>query len=508
MLNWMKGGGSDHPLAQEKAARELLADLPVDVYKILDEFGGWLDQLQDAGDLRLLRAFEIIDLLDHAARGHLRKLQQEYVSSGGRLQRFQESRIWSTSASFWRRLGKAHVLLIKRFRAEGSSWGSIKDRLPLIAARGIRAVSMLLKWQLMRYGPVDRETWDMLGYLFAFAEDNGIAAKIVTVYPGSESTIQHEYLRPAMLFVSSTDSLLPAKLDIGERLIAYFADQYLIQRQPGKGCHFFVDLNSGAGPARFVARVEMKPGVRFLGPGNTAKALKALAATIDSGGAVPSNMDLGGVHTPEVVIETIEHLAKYWSPQPPARSEERRRAVSQVMVAHGFDNIVARLREGYDEDPESIRMEETWTVENESAGGYGAVMTSAAGDWVKVGALIGIKLSDGGAWGVGVVRRISARDSKQRYVGIQLLARGATIVRLRAADSGMQPQVAVLLPSSAADARGSGEMSLLLREGGFSPKTSLEMVAYERSYLLAPRKLVEEGADFDMARFLVMQAST
>jgi hypothetical protein len=507
MLNWMKGGESDHPLAQEKAARELLADLPADVYKILEEYGGWLDQLHDARDLKLLRAFEIVDLLDHSARGHLRKLQQEYVSSGGRLQRFQESRIWSASAGFWRRLAKAHALLIRRHRAEGSSWGSIRDRLPLVAARGIRAASMLLKWQLMRYGPVDRETWDILGYLYAFAEDNGIAAKIVTVYPGSESTIQHEYLRAAMLFVSSTDSLLPAKLDIAERIIAYFADQYLIQRQPGKGCHFFVDLDSGAGPARFVARVEMKPGVRFLGPGNTAKALKALAAAVQSGGAVPSNMDLGGAHGPEVVVEAIEHLAKYWSPQPPARSEERRHAVSQIMVAHGFDNIVARLREGYDEDPESIRMEETWTVENESPGGYGAVMTSAAGDWVKVGALIGIKLSDGGAWGVGVVRRVSARDSRQRYIGIQLLARGATIVQLRAADGGMQPQVALLLPSSAVEARGSGEMSLLLREGGFSAKANLQMVAYDRSYLLAPRKLVEEGADFDIARYLVRQDS-
>jgi hypothetical protein len=507
MLNWMKGGGSDHPLTDEKAARELLADLPSDVFKVLDELGGWLEQLQEAPDLKLSRAFEIVDVLDHAARGHLRRLQQEYVSTGGRLQRFQESRIWTASSQFWRRLSRAHVFLVKRFQSEGSTWGSIKDRVPLIVARGLRAGSMLLKWQLLRYGPVDRETWTMLGYLFAYAEDKGIAAKIVTVYPGSDSTIQHEYLRAAMLAVSSTDSLLPAKLDIAERLIAYFADQYLIQRQPGKGCHFFVDLNSGSGPARFVARVEMKPGVRFLGPGTVAKALEALVSSMKTDGALPSSMDLGGTHPPEVVIETVRHLAKYWSPQPPARSEERKHAVSQIRVAHGFDDVVARLSEGYHESPEAVRIEETWTVENESPGGYGAVMTATAGDWVKVGALIGMQLSDGGAWGVGVVRRVSSRDSRQRYVGIQLLARGATIVRLRPVDGGMPPQVALLLPSSAVDTRPSGEMSLLLREGGYSPKSALEMVAYSRSYLLAPRKLVEEGADFDMARFQVTQGS-
>jgi hypothetical protein len=508
MLNWMKGAAADHPLTDEKAARGLLADLPADVYKVLDELGGWLDQLQDARDLKLARAFEIVDVLDHTSRGHLRKLQQEYVSGGGRLQRFQESRIWSAASSFWRRLGRAHVLLVKRFRSEGSSWGSIKDRIPVITARGLRVNGMLLKWQLMRYGPVDRETWEMLSYLFGDAEEKGIAAKVVVVYPGSESTIQHEYLKAAMLAVSSTDSLLPGKLDIAERLIAHFADQYLIQRQPGKGCHFFVDLNSGFGPARFVARVEMKPSVRFLGPGTVAKALEALVATIRSTGALPSSIDLGGAHSPEVVIDTIQHLAKYWSPQPPARGEERRHMVSQVRVAHGFDDVVARLSQGYDESPDAPATEESWTVENESPGGYGAVMNSAAGDWVKVGTLIGVKLSDGGAWAVGVVRRVSGRDSRQRYVGIQLLARGATVVKLRAADSGMQPQTAVLLPSSAADTNALGEMSLLLREGGFSSKSRLQMVAYDRSYTLTPRKLVEEGADFDMARYRVTQAAT
>ena len=108
---------------------------------------------------------------------------------------------------------------------------------------------------------------------------------------------------------------------------------------------------------------------------------------------------------------------------------------------------------------------------------------------------------------MGVVRRVSGRDSRQRYVGIQLLARGATVVKLRAADSGMQPQTAVLLPSSAADTNALGEMSLLLREGGFSAKSRLQMVAYNRSYTLTPRKLVEEGADFDMARYRVTQAA-
>jgi len=61
------------------------------------------------------------------------------------------------------------------------------------------------------------------------------------------------------------------------------------------------------------------------------------------------------------------------------------------------------------------------------------------------------------------------------------------------------------LPSSANDTNGAAEMNLLLRPGAFSMQKSMEMRAYERSYLLVPRKIMEGGHDFDMARFRVMQ---
>ncbi|HUF21163.1 MAG TPA: hypothetical protein VMP00_10450 [Burkholderiales bacterium] len=37
MLDWIKGSQSDHPLADDKAARELISELPADSYKALEE---------------------------------------------------------------------------------------------------------------------------------------------------------------------------------------------------------------------------------------------------------------------------------------------------------------------------------------------------------------------------------------------------------------------------------------------------------------------------------------
>jgi len=239
-----------------------------------------------------------------------------------------------------------------------------------------------------------------------------------------------------------------------------------------------------------VSRLEMAPGLRFFGPGSAAQELEKLITVLQADGVVPSNVNLGGVFDPELVLEVLRHLARYWAPVPPARSEERRRSVSRISVIHTFDEIVATIST----DTQDLAFDnsaETWMVENESEGGYGALMPPAKGDWLKVGTLLGVKLEHGAAWGVGIVRRVSAYDLVK-------------LAPVNAASSSVA-QDAVLLPSSTSDSSGTGEMSLLVRPGVFSEKKNYEMQAYGRSYLLVPKKLLEGGDDFDMARFRVMQ---
>ncbi len=115
MLNWIKGTQSDHPLAEDKAARELIAELPAnDSFKALEELSYWLDTLKGAEDLKLGRQFEIIDLIDQAAKNHQRKLSQDYLAGSARLQKFQEIRIWNTSFSFLKQLSDAYQLCLTR----------------------------------------------------------------------------------------------------------------------------------------------------------------------------------------------------------------------------------------------------------------------------------------------------------------------------------------------------------------------------------------------------------
>ena len=509
MLKWIKGSKSEHPFADDKAAREVVAALPPhDPYKSLEELCFWLDTLGSAEDLRLPRVLEIIDLIDQAAKNHHRKLSQDYLSGSARRQKFQEIRIWNTLFAFWKQLADTYQMCLIRFQAGANGWGALKGQMPVVVARALRALTLQLKLQLLRYGPVEQRVWEQMGKLCAYAEERGFATASAVVYPGKfgESTVQREFLKGVMLYISSTDSLLPVKLEIAERIVAQFSELFLMNRQPAQGCHYYFDLNAGKVPARMMSRLQMTPGLRFFGPGNAAQELEKLIATVQADGAVPSKINLGDTFDPEVVLETLRHLARYWAPMPPARSEERRVCVSRMSVVHDFDEIVSTVS-GETQDLSFDSAVEVWTVENESDGGYGALVPQAKGDWLLVGSLLGVKLDDGASWGVGIVRRLSAYDHKQRYVGIQVLTKGATVVKLAPISAMDDPELesALLLPSNANDSKGAAEMNLLLRPGAFSLRKSMEMRAYERSYLLVPRKLVESGQDFDMARFRVMQ---
>lgn len=507
MLGWMKGTQSDHPLADDKAARQLLAELPAnDSIKTLEELAYWLDSVRTADDLKVGRLLEIVDLIDAHAKNHQRKLSQDYLTGRDRLQKFQENRIWTTVFKFWKQLALAYEHVLKRYKSGANGWGAVKSQVPVIIARGLRAGALQLKWHLLRYGPVEPGLWGDLCKLYAYAEEKGLAQSRVEVYPGKfgESTAQREFLKSMMLSISSTDSLNPMKLEITERIVAQFSEFFILQQQAARGAHYFVDLGASKSPARFIQRIEMKPGLRFFGPGAAAAELEKLVLQIRADGAVPSWINLGGNYGPDQVMEVLKHLARYWAPTPPARAEERRSSVDKITVVHSFDEIVSTLT-GDSADLSFDTIAEVWNVENESEGGYGAVLPYARSEWLKVGTLLGVKLEDGAAWGVGIVRRLSSIDDKNRYVGIQILARGATVVELAPVNAAGGRQNAVLLPSNLTETTGTGEMNLLLRMGSFAPQKSFEMRAYDRSYLLVPRKLMEGGHDFDMARYRIMQ---
>ena len=508
-------GGSkpDHPMADSKNAKKLIAELPAgDSLKALEEVTFWLDSIMHEEGFKVDYRFELYDALDQAAKFHPRKLAQEYLATD-RQEKFRESKLWHASFEFWKTLGGAYTQCVEQFQAGAPGSGGFKKDMPSAIARALRTLTLQLKWGLLRYGPLEDRVWHDIGRLYLFADTHNMSAVPLQIYPGQHGggTIKQEVLKALMLSVSSTDGLAPLSQEIAERTIAHFGDQFTLQSKPAPGCNFFFDLSMRKPAARVMKNLEPSATTRYFGAGKAMAALVQMAQTVKQQNAVPSDINLGGTYEPELVLSVMQHLASYWSDKPPARSSERRKTATRMTVVHGFRETFANIDPSSQEDSLDFHQQdgsESWIVENVSEGGFGAIIPQVKSDWIKLGCLIGLQTETSKFWGAGVIRRITRDEFQQRRVGIEVLSKAAIPVMLTPdgtassfnAARGGEPGI---LLSTAPDKN--GEIALLLREGNYSPRQALEMSVRGKTYYLMPSKLVEGGEDFDYARFKVMK---
>jgi hypothetical protein len=500
-------------MANAGQAREIVDGLPLkDAVKALEEVTEWLESLNQTEGFQVDRRIENVELLDGAARRHQRALTQEYLSTP-RVQKFQENRLWNAEFGYCRQLADAYIRCIRECLKGSSGSAAIQEKLSVLAARALRALALQLKWILLRYGLAEERIWIDLAPIYLIAEQQGVAGRMVEVYPGmhGKSTVRHEFLKALMLSASSTDGLPPLRQEIAERVIAHFADSFLLSPSP-EGCTHCFDLSAPRVPARLFKGAEPSATTWFFGAGKALSRLELLVDQIKARDAVPQELDLGGSYDKDVVTVVLKHLGQHWSDKLPARNSERRPTAGRITVVPGMEEITSVL----DPSP-SIELNfnrnqvaESWIVENVSDGGYGAIIPPQKIDWVKVGALVGMKTETSNYLGIGVIRRITRDAHQQRRVGIQLLTKAAVPVKLAKANTmsslnfDLTTDSAILLAVSA-DAQ--GEVGILMRQGRYNARDSLDMTVRDNTYLLIPARMVEEGDDFDWAQYKIMPKS-
>ena len=505
MLKWIGGGKPDHPMADIKEARRLLAELPqANTQKSLEEITHWIESVVQTEGFHLGDRLEIIKLLDETGQTYRRKLARDYLNTP-RLQKFQENRMWTLLFSFWKQTGDAYFKCVLDFEAGAKGAGAIKAELPLVVSRGLRAAAAELKWLQLRYGPVDEALWESVSKFYEFAETRGIAKQVVALYPGvpEDASAEREFLKIMMLWVSSPDGLMPLHIEIAERLIAHFSGAYVMGKARGDLSHCF-DLAIRRPPMRLSPKIPDQPSLRFFSAGEVQNQLQQLIQKVEKTG-LPAELNLGGTFNPGTVLEVLKHLALNWSAQPPTRKHERLGVVTRLTVVNGYDHVVDSLGAV----ALNFEGEESWVVQNISAGGFGAIIPQIKMEWIQVGMIIGIKPEGMKNWGVGIVRRISRDEQQQGYIGVQTLTKVAKAVQLRPldaqGDSGAEGwtdfQPAALLSNGVA----SGEATLLMRSGGFASGQSFEMpVEGGKSSIFIPLKLLEQGTDYDLGKFRAM----
>ena len=472
---------------------------------LLAEFGARLDAVHSQVGEKLALQIEAVDQADRGARDLVADLESRYFAIDGTEAVDEQSRIWGAISLYCAQLEAAYTYLARQFQTYSLGWAEVGEKIPLVVARAMRATSMRLKWQLMRYLPVEKDIWQTLSQMWTFVEDKGMTGARVVVYE-DKSTLPREFLKPMMMAVSAADSLPAQEVEIAYRVIDHLSDRFEWQRHPAKACNFYVDIDRWSPPVRYTAASVVRAGSRFFGAGRVMAQLDQLTSRLAGGDLVPREMNLEGVEDMNAVVHVLEHLGRHWWERRPERKAERRRSLAHLGIVHGYDEVMIRFA---DDLADQMRAPmESWGVENESDGGYGAILPMGSGEWLQVGKVLALRLLDSRVWSVGIVRRLAAQDSGQRHVGIELLARGARQVILRKRTDGEVFRNALLLPSNSGGGASQGEVVLLLPTGSFSSDFNLELEVYSTTYLLEPRILLESGAEFEMARFRIVSRAS
>lgn len=486
----------DHPLADAKEAKRICgALLTREPEAALDEATALLESLARTEGFRIEQRLAAVLQLDEAAGVPARRLCRDYVTAQ-RLSRGQEFRLWQVNRAYWAALIGEYENCLERYAANEKAAESIKSSLGLLHARLLHAGANHLKWDQFRYGPADNRLWQRLGRIYLAAVGRRLAQQKLVLYAGlPETTVEAEYLRALVFQASSMDKLLPAGIEIAERLIANFLPRFVFTDQVRPDNVYWVDAARAQPPARLARPPEISPSLRFFNSIPAVAALQALKARIANDGRIPAEVNLGGQYPVATVIAVLDHLAACWSPTPPMRGHARHRVKSRLAVVHGLAGLHVRLQ-GRDDCLDC----ESWLVDDVSQGGLGALApligASGAGDWLRIGALLGMRPEGGDNWLVGIVRRFSRDSDAQGAVGIETLSKTPRAI---VADCGGLQTEGILL-----DALKPGEsVRVVLPATAWEDGMSLLFPFDGAQARLFPEALLESGADTAIGRYFV-----
>src|SRR5690606_8361967 len=307
MLKLFGAGRPDHPMADPREARRILAELPAhDPLKALEELEHWHDSASAAEGFRGDARIQLLFMIDDAAQPRLRRLGRDYLT-GARASRVQENLAWRRAHAYWAACAVAYGRAIDAVLQGAKGAAAATPLLPQLCTRALHAVGQQLKWLHLRYAPIEPALWRLLNNVYAFAESRGIAESAVTASEAGAgaSSPREAFVRALVLSTSSPDSLTPTEIDLAERLIAAHAARFELARAATPAHTHWTDLAKPMAPQRLAKSPESAPSVRFLGAGAALAELQALVRRIEATGRAPEALGLPPEADPAGVVELL-----------------------------------------------------------------------------------------------------------------------------------------------------------------------------------------------------------
>ena len=511
MLNWLSGRKVAGAAPQVKRAQRVIAALPQDnavvaVIAITEA----LEAINSAGTLTLVERYDEIQRLDSAAVAYTHTLLREYLNTS-RQKKLREGELWNSAYGCWSELATAYVRCVQRYGADVHGAVAFRLQVPVALARAVRALRRQLQWARIRYAAPGAEVWSGLANLLLFVDTNQFD-EAVLIYPGETTTIKLEFLKVLMQSALSSENLQPPGQDLASSVVSRYAPMFMLSKTPDAAYTHWFDLKHPQAPARTTRTPPPDADARYFGAGAAVEALQQALTHINETRALPAGLALDDNADPAFVISILEHVHRDWSGKTQARQHVRHKLNARITVVPGFKDILRVLEFAVSDslDFSDQPNAESWVVDDVSEGGYGAVIPAVAGDWVEVGSLVGVEGEVAHEWRVGVVRRVFRIEGNQQRVGVQLLSRTASLVRMQREDERQArmgtlqqglPDLAILLGNGTVNQK---EVEVLIRSGTFTSMENVQMLDGKQRFVLRPRAVIERNAACERVAFEVV----
>ncbi|PHV11568.1 hypothetical protein [Chitinimonas sp. BJB300] len=553
------------PLADARAANQWIKDISH------EDLGGRLAAVRTqlvtlvgrpAYRLENLQALFVID-----EKIQLTYLQvcQQYVQNP-RAGKAIEEKLWNDIIGFSRDMLAAYQPFVVNEDLAPEEANGFRQVTALMLARALHYVGIQVKWHFFRFQTPPSQLWSATNHLFRLAEISGVDSDPFPLYPSQDAnptSCADEFIRIQMLATLNNGNFSLRQFDWADRWLTNWSRHVQVERKCREHVHqFCVDLAEPTGPAKIHGFIEGEM-LRFWGVGELLAEMGRTMHQLE-GGDSPARLGLGDDARMPACLDFMRQLEILWSRERNQQlSRDERTQVSKlVQVVSGLDHIFSAIR--FDDEramarasarstPDSDEVmdmklygyitERTkqkvaamqsrhyaygskvkeiehgeWVVENQSTGGFGAVLPLNGHDWVRLGVLLAVRNDANSNWMLAVTRRLNRIDAEHLYAGVQILTPTPVAASLKSMDGERQSTMSIdggvdtlglTAPKSALYVPyiGDGKRvnSLLIHASDYAPGKVYQVVARDKVFMVRISETLEKGPDWVWAAVEVLR---
>lgn len=358
---------------------------------------------------------------------------------------------------------------------------------PAIVARTLFHRGMSALWRHLHYIRLPEGWWLETHKIFAFAEREQISTSEVTI--GIDHAPTHVaaiYLQLLLLDTPNRTNMTRQQVVALSQWLKNQTDAIAVERDFNEATQlFYIDLDEDRGGRR-IRNFEPTPSCRYLRTDDLIAEIELELEKAESG------------QTPEIDVDLLRQLHVEWSRadyKRQRRTEERNEVKKRANVAHGIYAVCQEIHSQAMGSTHQSLEGETWTIENESRNGFGALVSVELNTWLKIGRLITLREEmNFGMSVVAVVRSLQQRTGGKVYVGAEVLSYMALYALLQDLPAnGANPFPGIFL---AADEDYALPSSLILPAIEYAPGADLRLRLDRRLRHVKLGELMEQKDDW------------